>query len=446
MNQSDLSVSFFWLVLIQGLWIVFATFRLISRGDEIPLIASGFLAFFSSFRYWSVTSGRADWVNLGNFGFGDIQSQDALVALNYIVLGQSVLFATYFLAQRSKTVVLNPVPMAPQLEGWLRRKVFIFGVIAIPLVILVQGKMSQGFSQGQKVVQMSGYLYLFPMLLISVGIFIAVLWKLGAIKTVWHKLFAVFLIYRLISFTFGPTSRFMFIGWMLAGLIILTAGLNARKQAMWLGLGGVAIIALVSFAGSLRGLMDDAPVSSRDIVGERALKRTLSAEDANMLDGMVLIQRIYPQVLQYTWGMEHLETFTRPIPRSWWPEKPVGGYMNKLGITSITSGFTLGISPSIFGSFYQEGGVFGIVVLSIAYGLVIAAVVRLSVRVAPAAGMVLRGMLAASLIPLLRGGDLPGIYAWLGMAFWPCALIFWWKRREFGFIAPKTAPGEMVEF
>jgi hypothetical protein len=53
-----------------------------------------------------------------------------------------------------------------------------------------------------------------------------------------------------------------------------------------------------------------------------------------------------------------------------------------------------------------------------------------SARLHPFAGLTVRASLCASLIPLLRGGDLPGIYAWIGMAFWPCALLLWLRRRE----------------
>ena len=125
------------------------------------------------------------------------------------------------------------------------------------------------------------------------------------------------------------------------------------------------------------------------------------------------------------------EILERPIPRAWWPDKPVGGYMNKLGIITADTGFTLGISPSLFGSFYQEGGLVGVVLLSIIYGFGFGRLVSFSTRIVPLAGLLLRGILAAAIVPLLRGGDLPGIYAWFGMSFWPCLLLLWLGRHEF---------------
>ncbi len=128
--------------------------------------------------------------------------------------------------------------------------------------------------------------------------------------------------------------------------------------------------------------------------------------------------------------MEHLEILLRPIPRSLWPEKPVGGYMNQLGLITADTGFTLGISPTLFGSFYAEAGLMGIAVFSSVYGAILAAIVRYTARLQLFAGVLIRAILCASLIPLLRGGDLPGIYAWIGMAFWPCFLLLWLKRSD----------------
>jgi hypothetical protein len=145
----------------------------------------------------------------------------------------------------------------------------------------------------------------------------------------------------------------------------------------------------------------------------------------------VLLRQVYPRLLGYSYGGEHLEIFERPIPRAWWPDKPVGGYMNKLGLVTADTGFTLGISPSLFGSFYQEGGLVGVVLLSIIYGFAFARLVSFSARIVPLTGLLIRGALAAAIVPLLRGGDLPGIYAWFGMSFWPCFLLLLLRRHEF---------------
>ncbi|MEO0853282.1 MAG: hypothetical protein AAFY15_07230, partial [Cyanobacteria bacterium J06648_11] len=94
-------------------------------------------------------------------------------------------------------------------------------------------------------------------------------------------------------------------------------------------------------------------------------------------------------------------------------------------------GTTLGFSPTLFGDFYSEAGIFGIIALSIVYGVAIASIVKYSTRLQPFASVLVRAMICSSLVPLLRGGDLAGIYAWLGMSFWPCLLLLILKRKQF---------------
>jgi hypothetical protein len=220
--------------------------------------------------------------------------------------------------------------------------------------------------------------------------------------------------------------RFQFLGWCVAVTIILASGQSFLRRAQVLVIGLVGAVALFAVAGALRNAEE--PTVELE---QSAWERFAFAQDANMLDGFALLQQVYPEMLDYSYGREHLEILERPIPRAWWPGKPVGGYMNKLGIVTADSGFTLGISPSLFGSFYQEGGLVGVVLLSIIYGFGFGRLVSFTTRIVPLGGLLLRGILAAAIVPLLRGGDLPGIYAWFGMSFWPCLLLLWLGRREF---------------
>jgi hypothetical protein len=220
--------------------------------------------------------------------------------------------------------------------------------------------------------------------------------------------------------------RFQFLGWFVAVTIILSSGLSFVRRAQVLVIGLVGAVCLFAVAGALR----NAEESTAELE-QSAWERFAFAEDANMLDGFVLLRQVYPERLGYSYGREHFEILERPIPRAWWPDKPVGGYMNKLGIITADSGFTLGISPSLFGSFYQEDGFVGVVFLSIIYGFGFGRLVSFSTSIVPLTGLLLRGILAAAIVPLLRGGDLPGIYAWFGMSFWPCLLLLWLGRRDF---------------
>lgn len=65
---------------------------------------------------------------------------------------------------------------------------------------------------------------------------------------------------------------------------------------------------------------------------DEAFERNEKREDQNMLDGFMMLLDVYPYHLNYAYGMEHIEIALRPIPRSLWPGKPMGSYINKLGL------------------------------------------------------------------------------------------------------------------
>src|SRR5207247_5445301 len=315
----------------------------------------------------------------------------------------------------------------PELLSWLKPRVGALAVICIVISLRarrsVWAQVDSGKSMGFEV---SSYLILFPLSLVGVAILIAALWKSRSFQTDGERLVAALLFVAIIYLTFQPSMRFQFLGWFVAVTIILSSGQSVVRRAQVLAIGLVGAVGLFAVAGALRNT--ETPTGELE---QSAWERFAFAEDANMLDGFSLLRQVYPKLLDYSYGGEHLEILARPIPRAWWPDKPVGGYMNKLGIITADTGITLGISPSLFGSFYQEGGLVGVVLLSIIYGFGFGRLVSFSTRIVPLAGLLIRGILAAAIVPLLRGGDLPGIYAWFGMSFWPCVLLLWLKRREF---------------
>ena len=404
------------LLVISGIW-------LLRRNDEIPLLISSFLFYVASYRYWAVTNGIGHWVNLGSFGFSSITDEVALIALSYIVLGQIFLISTYMVRQRKVLPVVIPIGDRSFLQ-WLSPKVILLGLFCLPLVIVVRTNLLAQLLAGKSLgFQVSSYLILFPLALVGIALLVFSLWKQGGFTSFPTKIAAISIILGVAYFTYGPQTRFLFLGWLIGGGIILSASYRPQTRLVILTCCAVLGISLFAVAGAMRNI--ELTAAS---LNQAAWERAFSAEDANMLDGFVLIQEIYPQRLDFSLGMEHLEIIMRPIPRAWWPNKPVGGYMNKLGLITANTGFTLGISPTIFGSFYAEYGLIGIVFFSIVYGTILADLVSYTTKLHPFANSLIRAMVCAALIPLLRGGDLPGIYAWFGMAFWPCLLLLWIKR------------------
>jgi hypothetical protein len=416
------------LIVLSGLW-------MLRRNDEVPLLISTFLFYIAAYRYWAVTSGVDKWVDIGNFGFEAITKEAALSALSYIVFGEICLLATYMLLQRRVLPVLIPISDRA-FNRWLRPKALFVGLAFLPLVVFIRARVAAQVSAGSSLAfQVTGYLYLFPMVLVGIATLILCLWKFGGLPSLRTKITALAILIGVSYYTFAPSSRFLFLGWMLASGIILSSSYRPKTRLIIFAILAVVAITVFAVAGAMRN-----PDLSGDALNQAALERALSAEDANMLDGFVLMQQVYPKRLDYSLGMEHLEVLMRPIPRSLWPGKPVGGYMNKLGLTTQGGKATLGISQSLFGSFYGEGGLLGILVFSVLYGTVFANIIRSSTQLHPFASILVRAIFCACLIPLLRGGDLPGIYAWFGMAFWPCFLLLWHKRRYFSLRFP-SSPG-----
>ena len=414
-------------------WVAFSIYWVTRRKDELPLIVSAALFYIFSFRFWALLQGWAAPTNISNFGFENPTFERLLEVQGLAVLGQSAFLLAYFYTQKRQIEV--PRFIAPEdLIAAVRRMVFLGVAVCVPLALFTRASVAAQAAAGKSTAfEVSNYLNLFPLALVGLAILMGALWRAGAFQD-FFAIFMALLSFGAIAFlTFQPSLRFQFLGWVLAVTVIISSGRSVKRKAALLFAG--LFLASASFAvqGALRNA-EDPEVS----VGTTAWERFAFAQDANMLDGFVLLRQVYPDLLNFSYGGEHLEIFQRPIPRSWWPGKPVGGYMNKLGIIDVRTGFTLGISPSLFGSFYQEGAIYGLILLSTLYGYAFGRLVRFSTVVGPFAGLVIRGCACAALVPLLRGGDLPGIYAWFGMSFWPVVLIFWWHRRELLQRAPST--------
>ena len=410
---------------IQISWIVVSSIWLVRRKDELPLITSLFLFYVFSFRFWALFQGWADPVNLSNFGFENVTLDSAVEVERLAVLGQSVFMLVYLWAQKSTTEAPRWIDLGP-VGKKIRRLTFLLIVLCVPLSLLARRSVSAQAAAGKSLAfEVTGYLSLFPLAVVGIAILLGALWRSGALTDFFLRCFAVLSFVGIALITFQTSLRFQFLGWVIAVTIIVASGKSPVGKAWLLSTGLLLAVVAFAIAGALRSSADpDADLQ------QNAWERFAFAQDANMLDGFVLLRQVYPNLLNYSYGGEHLEILERPVPRAWWRGKPVGGYMNKLGIVDVNTGFTLGISPSLFGSFYQEGAVYGIILLSALYGYAFGRLIRLSARLRPFTGLLIRGTLCAALIPLFRGGDLPGIYAWFGMSFWPIVLVLFCFRHD----------------
>ncbi len=408
------------IALIQSALLAFSIAWFFRRNDETPLIIAGLTMFFSSYRYFAVTQGWGEWVEtVYTFGLPPITDEDALEVLPYIAFGEFTLLASYCANMRQKLPVIVPTG----LRTLPQRTVTSLLALGIVFFILSEYARSAAF-----VVTNSSYVYLFPLTLVGMATLLVAAWRFGALETSFQKAVCLAIVAAAAYNNFGAFLRFQFVGLVVGIAVTLSLFYAPRKRAVALALGFAVSVLAFSLAGAARQSNDvNDRLSALQNTGG-SWDRLLAGEDANMLDGFVIVRFVYPELMDFTLGLEHFEVMTRPIPRSLWPDKPVGGYINKLGLRDESQGM-LGISQSIYGSFYGEGGVIGIAVLALLYGLAFASLTKWMVGLHPFVYTVLRGLFVAWLIPLLRGGDLPGIYAWLGMSS-VTVLLFAWLNRD----------------
>lgn len=432
----DVETTFYACAFLQIGWIIASGIWLWRKHDELPVILSLFLFYVFTFRFWALLQGWATSVNISPFGFAPVSTVYCLEAAGLAVLGQTVLIGIYMLTQ-GQAIIPRRLYASSALLYWLRSRTFLLLAMCAPLAVWTRGMVGAQIGAGKSMAfEISSYLSLFPMVLISVGILLVMVWKIGGLPSSAQKGIGVSAGAAIAWLTFNSSSRFQFLGWILGATIIVTSDLRLARKILLGLIGLVVAAALFAVAGAMRSEND-----SETGLQEQSVNRFAFAADANMLDGFVLLRQVYPHLLDFSYGGEHLEILTRPIPRAWWPDKPVGGYINKLGMVDASTGFTLGISPSIFGSFYQEGGFIAVILLSAIYGFGLARLIRFSAVIHPVGGTLIRAITCAAVVPLLRGGDLPGIYAWFGMAFWPCFLVLWIWRKE---LLAKITPSQII--
>ncbi len=242
------------------------------------------------------------------------------------------------------------------------------------------------------------------------------------------KIFFLAIFVYAASRTYSSAGRFQFLSWAVAVGVIMVKDTSPVLKLRTYIIGGFFLSIAFGLAGAMRG-KNSSEFTFRERM-DMAMSRNTSGEDQTMLDGFMMVLQVYPQHLNYHYGGEHLEVLFRPIPRSLWPGKPLGGYANKLGLNDNMGGGSVGISQSLFGSFYGEGGVLGIFIFSIIYSSLLFIIFRYGDRYDSDVRWIIKGITISSFIPLLRGGDLPGVYAFIGMTFWP-TVFFIYRYNKF---------------
>ncbi|SDL60299.1 oligosaccharide repeat unit polymerase [Catalinimonas alkaloidigena] len=423
------------------------------KNDEFLILLALFLLNTGLYRYEVVQSGVVNWVRVAystGVDFFTMTDELALEALNLFLLGTAVMMASYAFF-RKQLRPLRAVDSEELFKGFIKKKKNL--IIGLFVFFLVANSFARGAIRGA-IAYGNSYALLFGMAIGGIILLMYLVFKNMTFKRAGlSKLVFGALIVFAATMSYGTSGRFKFLSWAIGIGILVVKDMKPWKKVQLYAAGGFGLIVLFALAGVARMQSVENMTTSEKV--SVALDRFSAGEDQNMLDGFMMVLQVYPELLNYHYGTEHLEILARPIPRSLWPDKPVGGYANKLGLNDNMGGATVGISQTIYGSFFGEGGIPGIIIFSILYGWLFARLFRYAERYRSDMRWLIKGMVLASAVPLLRGGDLPGIYAFIGMSFWPVFILIYQynqhlkklerrRKRALRQAATTTAPAEVV--
>lgn len=136
---------------------------------------------------------------------------------------------------------------------------------------------------------------------------------------------------------------------------------------------GLPVFALFGVLGQdrsfIRGLIDPTLASTtvEHSIGDSLLIPFQGPDFANF-DTLTIILKFVPAVTKtYTYGVQYLQIFTEPIPRVWWPGKPVGAPIQLFNLNDYANFF--GLTRTSVGDAWTSAGIVGVVVLHIVYGI-----------------------------------------------------------------------------
>jgi hypothetical protein len=406
---------------------------LIIKNDEVLILLVVFFYTSGLSRYTLVTSGAERWVKVAySKNIFNLTNELGLQALNYFFMGTAVFCLAYFIFGMFRKPPEAFKDDSQALKAFLTKyQIRILVLFAIISVVSFYAKLAfvNSFLAGGGGIAMGGSYYV--MLGFGLGGVIPLMYLVFKNYELKDQFIIKLAFGAIIAFaaslTYSSSGRFQFLSWSITMGIIFVGDKNPFYKMRIYLIGGL----IISLAFGLAGVQRRTDTSQMSWFQKLSLAwdRNKSTEDATMLDGFMMVLQVYPQHLNYHYGTEHLEVLYRPIPRSMWPGKPLGGYANKLGLNDNMGGGSVGISQSLYGTFYGEGGTSGIIILCIIYAFFLNRIMVNSVRYNSDIRHIIKGATLASLVPLLRGGDLPGIYAFIGMTFWPVFLLVYAYKK-----------------
>jgi hypothetical protein len=406
--------NFVYLVLAINL--VVGVFYYLNKRCEIPL----FLAAFNilvEYRIISLELGYSQFVRFNYQIDFEFNLTEAYKISELILLGTSVLLYTFIFLYAPIQKKINDNNTYLKDFVLSRKRYIIIGLVFFTFFQLVlSGNISDGYGNLSKLANSSFIILMF------------IIYLFTQTTKLTNKLLYLAAFLSMGYITYNPELRFQFLGWMIPIGYFIARNLKPVFKMYIMVAGMFCVMILFSAARVMR--YDEKSELTTEELYDESYERLQESDDVNFIDGFMMMYQVYPEYLDHTLGMEHLNIFFRPIPRTIWSGKPLAGwfqnYQEKYGLELVKIGF----SPTLYGVFYAEGGVIGIPILAIIWALFLTWLYRSLSVFKSDLSYLLIGVLLTALIPIFRSGDLAGDFAIVLMSYWPI-IIFVYQYKKY---------------
>lgn len=149
------------------------------------------------------------------------------------------------------------------------------------------------------------------------------------------------------------------------------------SKQRWPRAGAIGALALLAtaffFVGQDRGASVRAFVSDGQVIAIEEKSGFMESMDFGNLEFTEYLTETIPgKTGTHGWFVNNLQLFTEPIPRKWWPDKPVGAPIKLYNLFEF--GRPFGMTNSLPGEGWAQAGYFGVVVWCGLWGMALGAV------------------------------------------------------------------------
>jgi hypothetical protein len=182
---------------------------------------------------------------------------------------------------------------------------------------------------------------------------------------------AAYVLYR----CYEGWARWTFLLFFLAAALVYTWQHQRRWMPIWSILMILPMFILFNKIGKNRQWLYDElhgnapmPAPTETLTEADRLKQKYDTVDFANYDYLTFVVAMVPERTgRYSWGVQHLQLFTEPIPRALWKGKPVGAPVPYFNLNNY--GNFLGLTVTMAGDGWMSGGWLGVIVTAGVIGL-----------------------------------------------------------------------------